>query len=418
MTSQPTERSLNHVRIVGTLDTQTISRREAATRPDVVASSPGERPRATLVQRINDVQGTEQRAVLQVPSPFGKPFQITLHLEGNVAGSELLTDAAPGTLLAAEGELEWVQTTDPRYALDLTERGRRASELHFRARSLALATPDDEPGCDVWLTGTVLTTTRILRHPDRPVRIAVTTVRVVVERTRRHSRARLSEPANVAIAIPLDHPDAPNLMRAGNEVCIEGMLERYLVPLRGVEVDRAVAALDASWTDEQAAARSPQALRDAERRYARQRRRLQETTRTRVIAGYVALTAGSPASVAEAQALRSAQQRARQEDRRARQRPRRIVAAQAGPEDPTDDVIAAPTDQAAQDGTPAASTLADQAAQDTLTTTPSHGSAEARLADTPAPTEEATQATFTDADAPNEEVTGAVTSAVTSVSIP
>lgn len=183
MTKQQQTRQINLVRVVGTLDTQTVSRRDAAQLPGVISGNGrGERPRATLTRRFNEVQGTEQRAVLQVPSPFGKPFQISLHLEGAVAGRELLETSEPGTLLAADGELEWVQTTDPRYAVDPTERGRRASELIFRARAVRLAGDEDESGCDVWLEGTVLTTSRVLRHPDRPVLIAVTTVRTSLQR--------------------------------------------------------------------------------------------------------------------------------------------------------------------------------------------------------------------------------------------
>ncbi len=265
MTEQQTKQ-INLVRLVGTLDTQTVSRRDAAQLPGVITGNGrGERPRATLTRRFNEVQGTKQRAVLQVPSPFGKPFQIALHLEGAVEGRELLETSEPGPLLAADGELEWVQTTDPRYAVEATERGRRASELIFRVRAVRLASDEDEPGCDVWLESTVLTTSRVLRHSDRPVLIAVTTIRVNVERTRKGSRARISELANVAVAIPVDHPDAPNLLRQGNQVVIEGMLERYVVPLKGVEVDRAVAALDAAWATEGAGLNTPQARHGSKR---------------------------------------------------------------------------------------------------------------------------------------------------------
>ena len=308
---------MNLVRIVGTLDTQIVSRRDANLPGVIPGATRNERPRATVIRRFNDVQGTEQRAVVQVASPFGKPFQITLHLEGSIEGHDLLANSPPGTCLAAEGELEWVQITDPRYAVDQHERGRRSSELIVRTRSIRLAADDDEPGCDVWLEGTVLTTARILRHPDRPVLIAATTVRVTIERSRRGSRARISEPANVAVAIPVDHPDAPGLLRPGNQVLIEGMLERYLAPLRGGEVERAVAALDAGWQSEQTDL-SDAARREAERRYHRQRRRLQETTRTRVVAGYVELRAGSPASLDEAQELRAASQRNRRNDQQRR----------------------------------------------------------------------------------------------------
>ena len=260
------------------------------------------------------MQGSVTCVLLQVCSPCGKPFQITLPLAGQATGCELLERTAPGTLLAIEGELEWVQTTDPRYTAATGERGRRASELIVRAHAIDLATTEDKPGCDVWLEGNVLTTSRLLRHPDRPIMIAVTTVRVNVERTRRGSRACLSEPANVAVAIPIEHPEAPNLMRPGNRVVVEGMLERYVVPLHGAEVEQAVAALDTTWFNERILLSDPQELQKAERRYLRQRRRLQETVRTRVIAGYVELITGTPATLEEAQQLRATSQRRRRED--------------------------------------------------------------------------------------------------------
>ncbi len=295
----------NLVRVVGTIDIQTFPRHSLDRR---------ERPPTTLLRRFNEVQGSVTYVLLQVCSPFGKPFQITLHLEGQATGCELLEQTAPGTLLAVEGELEWVQTTDPRYTAATAEHGRRASELIVRAHAIDLATPEDKPGCDVWLEGNVLTTSRLLRHPDRPIMIAVTTVRVNVERTRRGSRVRLNEPANVAVAIPIEHPEAPYLMRPGNRVVIEGMLERYVVPLHGAEVEQAVAALDTTWLNERLLLSDPQELQKAERRYLRQRRRLQETVRTRVVAGYVELITGTPASLEEAQQLRAASQRRRRAD--------------------------------------------------------------------------------------------------------
>jgi hypothetical protein len=190
------------------------------------------------------------------------------------------------------------------------------------------------------MQGEVLTTARLLRHPDRPVLLAVTTLRVTLEHTRNGSRARISEPANVAVAIPADHPDAPNLLRPGNVVTVEGMLERYVVPLRGVEIDRAVAALDDAWACEHDGL-NVQVRRDAERRYRRQRQRLQETIRTRVIAGYVELHQGRPATIAEAQELRADQQRRRRDDQRQRavrrERPPEVLGARNGESDVTDD---------------------------------------------------------------------------------
>jgi hypothetical protein len=208
---------------------------------------------------------------------------------------------------------------DPRYALDATEQGRRSSEVTFRAHAIRLATEADELGCDVYLMGTVLAPARILRHPDRPVRIAATTIQVEAERRRAHSRARITERANVAVVVPLDHPDAEQLLRPGNQVVVEGMLERVQVPLSGSDVDRVVATLEQQWSESQERlALKPGELRSAAQVYRKQRQRLTTASRTRIVAGYIELLAGTPATIAEAQSLRRERQRERQLAQRTR----------------------------------------------------------------------------------------------------
>jgi hypothetical protein len=293
---------INVVTAVGTLDTQLRRGKEQ-----------------TVNNTWNAVQGRADQIALQVLSPFGVPFRLPIELTGAVAGRDLLDAAPAGTLLAIEGDLEWQMTVDPRYALDATERGRRSSEVQFRAHTIRLATETDELGCDVWLMGTVLTPARILRHPDRLVRIAATTVQVEAERRRAHSRARITERANVAVVVPLDHPDAEQLLRPGNQVLIEGMLERVQVPLSGSEVDRVVAALEQQWTESQERlALKPGELRAAAQAYRKQRLRLTTASRTRIVAGYIELIAGTPATLAETQKLR----RERQQERQLAQRTR------------------------------------------------------------------------------------------------
>jgi hypothetical protein len=255
-----------------------------------------------------------------VLSPFGVPFRLPIELRGAVAGRELLETVASGTLLVVEGDLEWQISVDPRYALDATERGRRSSEVQFRARAIRLANETDEPGCDAYLTGTVLTPARILRHPDRPIRIAATTVQVQAEHTRAHSRARIAERANVAVVVPIDHPHAEQLLRPGNQVLIEGMLERVQVPLNGTDVDRVIAALEQRWAeDQERLALKPGELRAASQAYRKQRQRLMTASRTRIVAGYIELIAGTPATIAEALELRRERQRERRQTQRARQ---------------------------------------------------------------------------------------------------
>jgi hypothetical protein len=184
---------------------------------------------------------------------------------------------------------------------------------------LRLANESDEPGCDAYLVGTVLTPARILRHPDRLVRIAATTIQVQIERTRAHSRARIAERANVAVVVPLDHEDVERLLRPGNEVLIEGMLERVQVPLSGTDVDRVIAALEQRWADDQERlAGRPGELRAASQAYRKQRQRLTTASRTRIVAGYIELLAGTPATIAEAHSLRRERQRERQLAQQAR----------------------------------------------------------------------------------------------------
>lgn len=292
----------NTVRAVGALDTQTGGRRREA---------------ATITRFWNGVQGVEHAAALQVRSPFGTPFQLPLRFDQVIDGRELLDNGAPGDLLRAEGTLEWIQRDDPRYAAAPSERGRRVTEVIFRPQRIAPAAPDDDLGCDVWLEGVVRRAARRYIHPDRRVEIAVVDLEMLVERTRRASLARLIEPVMVQVAIQLDHEHLPNLMRLGNRVALDGMLERVVVPLRRDDpaVNQAVQRLDMRWLEQQAA---QSVGRVEEQRYMRRRRRLQETIVTRVVAGYVRLLEGAPATLAEAQEWRMQQRRRREADRRVR----------------------------------------------------------------------------------------------------
>lgn len=156
----------------------------------------------------------------------------------------------------------------------------------FRPHHIEPAEDADEPGCDVWLEGRVRRDARRYLHPERRVPIAVVSVEITVERMRRGSLARMLETVEVQVAIPVTHPDLPKLLRRGNLVRVEGMLERVIVPLRAddEQVQRAVADLDQRWESDQSGNTTS---RQDERRYARQRASLQQTLLTRVVAGYV-----------------------------------------------------------------------------------------------------------------------------------
>lgn len=291
---------VNTVRAVGTLDVLRVGRREEAT---------------TRAIR-NAVRGTELACALQVRGPFGTPFQLPLRLDELIEGRSLL-GAEPGTPLAAVGALEWQQRDDPRYASSPTERGRRVTEVIFRPHHIEPAEDVDEPGCDVWLEGRVRRDARRYLHPERRVPIAVTSIELTVERMRRGSLARMLETVEVQIAIPVAHPDLPKLLRRGNLVRVEGMLERVVVPLRAddEQVRRAVADLDQRWESDQSGNATS---RQDERRYARQRASLQQTLLTRVVAGYVAVLEGELASLEEAERMREERRVTRDRDRAGR----------------------------------------------------------------------------------------------------
>ncbi|MFO7167889.1 MAG: hypothetical protein DIU80_007645 [Chloroflexota bacterium] len=297
MTSQPapSDQITNQVIAVGTLDRQWRNGRES-----------------TRIASRNALHGHEEQIVIQVPSPFGRVYALPLRLDGTSAGSALLEQAQIGTRLRVTGRLVWSQRSPARHAG--TERtSQPTGELAFCVSAVGEPTPDDEPGCDVWLSGVVIGPARVVRHPQkRALLLAQTALRVSVERQRRGSRARLVETERVPVVVPLDHPDAPNLLRPGNEVRLEGMLERVLVTRRGPEVDQALAALDAEWHAQRAGLEGQaEALRAAERRYLGRRRSLTEVVHSRVVAGYVELISGAPATLREVQAMRQASLRSR-----------------------------------------------------------------------------------------------------------
>lgn len=291
MTTQPTSTTANRVLVVGALDSQ--QRRGK---------------RLTVVEARNELRGREEQIALQVPSPFGKSYALPIHLDGPIPGSDLLEVAAEGVLLAAVGRLEWEQRIDHRYAVEAGDRGRRSNELTFHVSEIRLPATDEEPGCDVWIEGIVLTPARIMRHVYKPsVRLAMTTLQITVERQRKGSRARIHETERVPVVIPLDHADAPKLLRPRNRVIVEGMLERIIVDMRGPDVDRAVAAIDEAWQQQRAELQgAPEQLRAAEQQHTRERARLTEAPRSRVVAGYIELLDGEPATIAESQKLREA----------------------------------------------------------------------------------------------------------------
>jgi hypothetical protein len=287
----------NTATVVGSLELQTIRGHERV-----------------RVFRRNELQGSADQIVLQVPSPFGHSYALPLELGRCVTGIDLMNKVSSGTRLAVSGRLHWEQWIDTRFALD-GEPNRRTSDLVFHVEAIRIASGQEEPGCDVQLSGVIRSAPRMMRHPYRPgVLLAVTTLHVPIEQQRAATRSRMMTIEQVPIVVPLQHPDAPSLLRPGNRVAVEGMLERIVIDLHGPDVDRAIAGLDAAWASHQTAITDRDTFRQAERRHLYERRKLAQATRSRVVVGYVDLIEGTPASPREAQALRRASVRAKRND--------------------------------------------------------------------------------------------------------
>ncbi|MDZ4721457.1 MAG: hypothetical protein SH847_23590 [Roseiflexaceae bacterium] len=284
----------NMATVVGVLELQTIRGHELI-----------------RIIRRNELQGSADQIVLQVPSPFGHSYALPLELGRCVTGIDLMTGVSSGTRLAVSGRLIWEQHTDMRFSLD-GEPSRKTNDLVFHVEAIRLANDQEQPGCDVQLSGVIRSAPRIMRHPYRPgVLLAATTLQVSIEQQRTATRSRMFMIEQVPIVVPLQHPDAPNLLRPGNRVAVEGMLERIVIDLQGPDVEQAIATLDAEWETRRIAITDADTLRQAERRHQRERRKLAQATRNRVVVGYVELIEGTPASPREAQAIRRASVRAK-----------------------------------------------------------------------------------------------------------
>jgi hypothetical protein len=287
MQSGSHEPCLNRVVAVGVLDRQMLGGREQL-----------------RVAHRNPLSGASEQIVLQVPSPFGQSYALTLQLDEHTAGIAELASVQAGMPVAVHGRLLCEQRLDLRFPA-VAGSLRRLGELTIAAQAFRLAEPGEQAGCDVQLRGIVQAAPRVVRHPVRhSVLLATTTLLVPEEHWRAGMRSRIVASDRIALVVPLHHPHAPRLLRPGNLVVVEGMLERVVVQLHGEDIVQAQAALDRTWQARRAAIGSTDALRELDRQHSRQRRRLGEAIRSRVVVGYVELVEGSPASLRDAQRQR------------------------------------------------------------------------------------------------------------------
>jgi len=241
-------------------------------------------------------QNPSRRPQLRMTGPLGGDFRLPIRVTREISGRELLDPAHHGARLLVEGRLEW--NTSPDNALPSPT---------LIADAVRSVIPDDEDGCDIHICGAVTGPARIGRHPLRTsVALAHVTLRVQIPRGRAGSRAVLTETVRIPVIIPINHPGTPALLRPGNRVVIEGMLEQALLPRSGPEVEQALADLEAAASQRAAWVMTPEEARAAERDHARRRWEATHTVIHRVVAGYVELLNGAPATIREARELRRA----------------------------------------------------------------------------------------------------------------
>jgi hypothetical protein len=278
--------AINHVYVVGKLDRQIVGGK-------------------SITRRLlrNDVQGYVEQIQLQLPTPYGRNFALAIELDQAAQDFELLHALQIGETIAIAGRLAWQQRIDSRFPV-LAQRVRTANDLVLQPISIGRVDPTTQSGSVVQLCGTVLDAPRMLRHPTQgAVLLASTVVRLEEFQPAMGTHARMATAERVPIVVPANHPHAGNLLRPGNQVAIEGMLERVTIPIRGDDVDLAISMRDTEWHDQQRHL-DPAHYNAELQRYQRERRRLGEITRMRVVAGYIELVAGAPASIREAQTLR------------------------------------------------------------------------------------------------------------------
>lgn len=248
--------------------------------------------------------------MLQISSPFGNRFSMKLLLDRSSQGIQLLQDAFVGMPFIAQGTLEWERQRI--YGLpEVIQFKRSIMSCSMRVEQLRYANGDESYGCDISMHGTIVATPRIVTHPLRPSMLLASSVLEVQQTQQRSaSRAHFKDIQRVPIVIHAQHPDAPKLLRIGNRVHIEGMLERVPVEMKGQDIEQALEALEQSWMQQQQQLKHPEQQEAAERHYLAQRNRIQHSIASRIVVGFAELLEGSTQSLRAAQTARRKQRKA------------------------------------------------------------------------------------------------------------
>lgn len=214
----------------------------------------------TTTTARNELGGTTLEFAVQAVSPYGEPFTLPITTAPNTRGVELLKAMQEGDPIAVVGSVHVTRMFDDRFAEGIDDNGREIREM--RLRVTAILEHDTEAASAVWLRGTIAEAPRLLRHPDYPdMQFAITELDIIdyTPSAIPGSRALILERSRVRVAIPVDHPSAERLYRAGNVVIVEGVIDAFEEAQRGMLIADAVDDLRQRY-DNQRAAISPEVV--------------------------------------------------------------------------------------------------------------------------------------------------------------
>jgi hypothetical protein len=270
-----------------------------------------------VTENYTSVGGRTRKFVLRIAAPFSGTCALPILLDDQASGVELLMEAAADTRITVAGRLEW---SPPSVALLSTPQ--TYSEIRVRALQVRAATDAELTGADVWIEGEVQRTLQFAPHAHRrSLMLALTTIEIKNPLNRPGSRAVLHNSHFIPVVIPLSHADTPKLLRKGNRVRVEGLIERFAsrVPVAVTDTETQHAASAAADLSRDNAPDGTTEASGAPSRSPAPGQQMQRVIRTRVIAGFVELLAGREVSVDEAREKMAAKSEAQAEAAAAQQ---------------------------------------------------------------------------------------------------
>ena len=253
-------------------------------------------------KRQNDRAELEQ-VLIQTVTAFGEPCAIELDVSPATPGYELLDKQHAGKQLAVEGELRRKAEMDKRYAVADQDIGARMLRYRFHVNAIRWPREDEPITTFAQIQGVVVAEPIFQRHAMLiGTEIARTIVQVSYSQPSNYpgSRAVVPTTMEIAVSVPLAHPDTTKLLRPGNRVVIEGGIDSVIVSqLRNPSAAAKVDQLDQAWTEGRDTI-APEALDKELRDYRRERGKFAETQALSIVAGYVELLAGTPREIEQA----------------------------------------------------------------------------------------------------------------------